>query len=167
MNVEHPLLSLAMIARDEADVIGDAIASVQSVVGDVVVALDHRTRDKTKEICESFEGKGSIERVEVFDYEWNHHFGDARSASIRQCVGRYILWLDCDETVVEEDLPKLVEACESGEWFMMRTIGFIDPTYDGAQEDIQGFGLGLVEVQLIRRSNSSPRRRTSCLSMKV
>lgn len=142
MSTGHPLLSLAMIARDEADNIGDAIASVQSVVGDVVVVLDERTRDNTREIAESYEGAGAIERVKVVDYTWQHHFGEARSESLRHCIGRWIIWLDCDERVEPEDLGNLVTACEAGEWLMMKSTAFVDPSYDGAQEDIQGFGIG-------------------------
>lgn len=142
MKTEHPLLSLAMIARDASDVIGDAIASVQSVVGDVVVVLDHRTRDNTREIAESYEGKGKIDRVKVVDYEWNHHFGDARSVSLAHCVGKWIIWLDCDERVVEVDLPNLVEACEAEKALMLRSLAIVDASYDGPQEDVQGFGIG-------------------------
>ncbi len=93
------MISLCMIARDEEAYIENAISSVLPVVDEVIV-VDTGSKDKTKEIAKKLGAK-------VYDFEWKDDFSKARNESIRHATGNWILVLDADEAIAEEDLQKL------------------------------------------------------------
>ena len=92
-------ISLCMIARDEEEYIENAISSVLPIVDEVIV-VDTGSKDKTKEIAEKL-------GAEVYDFKWQDDFSKARNESIKHATGNWILVLDADETISEEDLEKL------------------------------------------------------------
>ena len=87
-----------MIVKNEEDVIARCLESVKDVVDEINI-VDTGSTDKTKEIVEQF-----TERI--FDFEWVHHFAEARNFSFQQATCDYILWLDADDVLLEEDQGK-------------------------------------------------------------
>ena len=66
---------------------------------DKIIIVDTGSTDKTKEIALKF-GK-------VYNFKWNDDFSEARNFSISKAKGNWILVLDPDEVVDEDDLIKL------------------------------------------------------------
>lgn len=128
----RPLLSLAMIARNEEGVIARAIESVRPVVDEVVV-VDTGSTDRTREVAREHGAR-------VFDYKWNHHFGEARTASLRHARGNYVFWMDADETVMAEDLPHLRALAEAGTYDLAMDISYIDRSYQLPEYRVEGLG---------------------------
>jgi len=91
-------ISLCMIVKNEEDVIGRCLASVKDLVDEINI-IDTGSTDNTKEIVKHFTDR-------IFDFEWINHFAAARNFSFQQATKEYILWLDADDVLLEEDQEK-------------------------------------------------------------
>lgn len=87
-------LSVAIIARDEAQHIGAALASAAPVADELLVVLDPRTADATATIARQH-GATVHERRFV-------SFSQQRNQALRLCRGRWVLFLDADERLTPE-----------------------------------------------------------------
>ncbi|MBS1707277.1 MAG: glycosyltransferase, partial [Armatimonadetes bacterium] len=84
-------ISLCVIAKDEERVIGDLLKSVEGVFTQVVV-VDTGSTDRTREIA-------AAHGAEVHDFPWTMSFSEARNESLRHATGRWVMWMDCDDTL--------------------------------------------------------------------
>jgi GT2 family glycosyltransferase/tetratricopeptide (TPR) repeat protein len=84
-------LSLCMIARDNADTIGAAVASAKPWVDEMIV-VDTGSKDATSRIARQLGA-----RVEHFP--WCDDFSAARNESLKYAHGRWIFWMDSDDTI--------------------------------------------------------------------
>ncbi len=94
-------LSLCMIVRDEQERLGACLAAAAPVVDELVI-VDTGSNDRTIEIARSF-GARVIERP------WTGSFSEARNASFDAATGDWLLFLDADEVLVDDDGPRLRE----------------------------------------------------------
>lgn len=95
---DAPLLSAALIVRDEADVLGRSLDALRGLVDEVVV-YDTGSVDDTIAVARAHGAR-------VIEGFWNDHFGDARNRSLEQCRGRWALWVDADEVFTGD--PRVV-----------------------------------------------------------
>jgi GT2 family glycosyltransferase len=93
-----PTISLCMIVKNEEAVIGRCLDSVKDLVDEIVI-VDTGSTDNTKEIV-----KGYTDRI--FDFQWVDDFSAARNFSFDQARMDYILWLDADDVLDEENREK-------------------------------------------------------------
>ncbi len=98
-NEQNLCLSVAMIVRNEADVIAQSIQSVRAIADEIVV-LDTGSNDQTVKIAEQFGAR-------VVQCEWSDDFSAARNRLLSECRGKWILWLDAGECLVSESAPLL------------------------------------------------------------
>jgi hypothetical protein len=94
-----------MIARDEADCIGDAIRSCRGVVEDIVV-VDTGSIDGTAELAKSLGAR-------VFHQPWEDSFSKPRNLGLDQVKTPWVLVLDCDEKLRAESHQELMEFCRA------------------------------------------------------
>ena len=94
-----PSISLCMIAKNEEEFIGKCIASVKSIVSEVIL-LDTGSTDRTIEIAEGLGAK-------IYHRPWTGDFAEARNVSLQYATGDWILILDGDEVIAQSDLPEL------------------------------------------------------------
>ncbi|HEY5288070.1 MAG TPA: glycosyltransferase [Solirubrobacteraceae bacterium] len=92
-------LSLCMIVRDEQEMLPRCLASVAEAVDEMVI-VDTGSTDATVEIAHSFGAR-------VLFHEWTGSFAEARNVSFDAAEGDWLLCLDADEVLVEEDAPLL------------------------------------------------------------
>ncbi len=92
-------LSVAMIVRNEADVIAQSIQSVQAIADEIVV-LDTGSNDHTVRIAEQLGAR-------VVSFEWTDDFSAARNRLMSECRGKWVFWLDAGESLVSESAPLL------------------------------------------------------------
>ncbi|MCC6697030.1 MAG: tetratricopeptide repeat protein [Candidatus Hydrogenedentes bacterium] len=92
-------ISLAMIVKDEADQLGECLASVRDAVSEICV-VDTGSTDTTLEIAKAQKAKLSV-------YLWCDDFAAARNESLRLCTMDWIFVLDADERLAARDLPAL------------------------------------------------------------
>jgi tetratricopeptide (TPR) repeat protein len=95
-------LSVCMIVRDEAKNLPAALWSVKRVADEVVV-VDTGSTDGTAEIAAS-------EGARVLHHAWTDDFAAARNVSLGAAEGKWILYLDADETVPPDSESKILKA---------------------------------------------------------
>jgi len=99
--VEGLTLSLAMIVKDEEEMLPRCLAAVKGAVDEMIV-VDTGSTDRTVEIAESFGAK-------VLHHEWTGDFSAARNVSFDAATGDWVMYLDADEVLVAEDAERLRE----------------------------------------------------------
>ena len=87
----RPLLSAALIVRDEAHHLEECLASLEGVADEIVV-VDTGSTDGSVAIAR---GHGAI----VLEQPWTGSFSVARNAGLERARGEWILYLDADERV--------------------------------------------------------------------
>jgi tetratricopeptide (TPR) repeat protein len=93
--VPRPLLSAALIVRDEERYLEACLRSLGNRVDEIVV-VDTGSLDRSREIARDF-GARVLERA------WTGDFAAARNASVDAARGEWVLYVDADETVVAFD----------------------------------------------------------------
>ena len=92
-------ISLCMIVKNEKDTLGRCLESVKDIVDEIVI-VDTGSSDETKEIAGRFTSN-------IYDFEWIDDFSAARNYSFSKATKDYIMWLDADDVIMEEDAIKI------------------------------------------------------------
>jgi glycosyltransferase involved in cell wall biosynthesis len=108
-------ITLAMMAKDNEDCIGDAIKSVLPVVKEVVV-LDTGSTDNTVRVAESLGAR-------VYKSGFSD-FGSIRTLAAHLSKEKFIFMLDTDERILEEDLSKFSTILSMMEKDTIDIVGF-------------------------------------------
>lgn len=90
-------ISLVMIAKNEQKHLPACLDSVRELVSEMIV-LDTGSQDNTIAIARE---KGAL----VYHYTWKNDFSDARNAALSYATYPWILQLDADEELFQEDIP--------------------------------------------------------------
>lgn len=84
-------VTLCMIVRDEERVIDECLRSASPFFSQVII-VDTGSTDKTKAIA--------LQRgAEVREITWPDSFAEARNESLRGATGKWIFWMDADDTL--------------------------------------------------------------------
>jgi GT2 family glycosyltransferase len=94
-------LSLCMIVRDNARTIEAALQSIKPWVDEMVV-VDTGSQDDTPQIARRLGAR-------LFRFPWCDDFSAARNESVRHARGRWIFWMDSDDTIDADNGRKLRE----------------------------------------------------------
>lgn len=94
-------LSLCMIVKNEEEVLSRCLDSCKKLFEEIII-VDTGSEDKTKEIAYQYTDK-------VFDFNWCDDFGKARNFSFSKATSDYIMWLDADDIILEDDVNQLLE----------------------------------------------------------
>ena len=89
-----------MIVRDEEEVLARCLESVREIADEIII-VDTGSRDRTREIARQFTDR-------VYSFEWIDDFAAARNFSFSKAEMDYILWLDADDVLLEEDRQKFL-----------------------------------------------------------
>jgi hypothetical protein len=90
-SLPRPRLSVAMIVRDEQEVLAESIESVGKIADEVVV-LDTGSADRTPELAAQL--GATVHRT-----PWENDFSTARNHCLRLVTGNWVLWLDAGERI--------------------------------------------------------------------
>jgi len=94
-------LTVAMIVRDEQDVLADSLDSVRPLADEIVV-VDTGSRDRTREFAQQHGAK-------VVDRPWDDDFSAARNTGMAAASGDFVLWLDAGERLAPDAAGALRE----------------------------------------------------------
>lgn len=92
-------ISVCMIVKDEEQVIGRILKQVTEFADEIIV-VDTGSKDKSVEIAKSF-------TPYVYKFDWVDDFSKARNYSFAFAKCDYIMWLDADDYILEEDIDKI------------------------------------------------------------
>ncbi len=98
-SLSRPRLSVAMIVRDEQDVLCESIESIATIADEIVV-LDTGSADRTPELAAQL--GATVHRI-----PWECDFSAARNHCLRFVTGNWVLWLDAGEQIPKEDAAEL------------------------------------------------------------
>jgi len=94
-------LSVALISFNEEKNIGRTLESIQSIASEIIL-IDSFSKDRTKEIAESF-------GAAVYKEDFHGHIAQ-KNIAISKCTNEWILTLDCDEVATPELINSIKEA---------------------------------------------------------
>lgn len=89
-----------MIVKNEEEVLARCLESVKAFIDEIII-VDTGSTDQTKEIARKFGAK-------IYDFKWCDDFGKARNYSFSKATKEYIMWLDADDYITEENINKIV-----------------------------------------------------------
>jgi glycosyltransferase involved in cell wall biosynthesis len=92
-----PIISLCMIVKNEERFLGQCLKSVRHVVNEMIV-VDTGSTDNTMKIAQEHGAR-------VYEHAWKGDFSKARNLSLGYTTGDWILILDADEELAQEDIP--------------------------------------------------------------
>lgn len=88
-------VSLCMIVKNEEEYLPRCLNSVKDIVDEIII-VDTGSTDRTVEIAKEFDSK-------VYFFQWNNNFSEARNESLKHATKDWILIIDADEEIYEED----------------------------------------------------------------
>ncbi len=97
-------LSLCMIVKNEEDTLARCLESMKDIADEIII-VDTGSNDKTKEIAGKY-------TEHIYDFEWVDDFSKARNYSFSKATMEYVMWLDADDVILEQnriELKKLKE----------------------------------------------------------
>lgn len=114
-----PLLSLCVIARNEADNIARCLKSVGSLADEIIV-VDTGSTDDTAEIGQKLGAK-------VYFQKWQENFALAKNYALAQARGEWILLMDADDELSKDtrkEIPGLLKAKDT-DGFLFQTVNLL------------------------------------------
>ena len=100
-----PKISVCMIVKDEEKLLEACLQSINDIVYEIII-VDTGSKDNTIEIAKKYSAN-------IFSYTWDNSFSNARNYSINKAKGDWLLLLDADEQLVQEDKQKLLDFIKS------------------------------------------------------
>ncbi len=150
-----PTISLCMIVKNEEDFLEQCLASVKGLVNEIVI-VDTGSSDATKKIASAFTDK-------MYDFAWGDDFAAARNESLQQATSDWVLVLDADEVLAQEDHSVIKESINSWEvsGFQLLTKNYCNnssimgwrpctPSADPLRKNVQGW-FPSIKVRLFQR----------------
>lgn len=98
-------ISLCMIVKNEEKTLERCLNSIKSFVDEIII-VDTGSTDLTKDIAKKFNAK-------IYDFKWVNDFALARNFSFSKASSDYILWLDGDDFIDEENIKAIETLLEN------------------------------------------------------
>lgn len=93
-------ISLCMIVKDEEQTLERCLESVKNIPDEIVI-VDTGSTDKTIEIAQKYTDK-------IYGVKWEEDFAKARNFSFAQATKEYIMWMDADDLIEEEQNSRII-----------------------------------------------------------
>lgn len=135
-------ISLCMIVKNEENTLGRCLDSVKDIVDEIII-VDTGSTDNTKKIAEKYTDK-------IYDFEWIDDFSAARNYSFSKATMDYIMWLDADDVILEEDRKKL----EISKDILDSSIDVVMMLYNVGFDDKGNVTLSYYRERLVKKSRN-------------
>lgn len=94
-------LSLCIVAKNEEAYIFDCIQELKGIADEVIVA-DIGSTDRTAELARAA-------GADTYKIRWNQNYSEAKNICLDHAKGRWVLFLEADETILPEQREELRE----------------------------------------------------------
>ncbi len=130
MEKRQPWISVVMPVYNAAAFLAESMESVlgQSFRDLELIVVDDCSSDESCEICKEYVEQD--ERVRLIRLKENAGAGMARNRGIQAASGKYLAFMDADDTIESDLYKKAVEASQNGEMDMV-VWGDTERFYDG------------------------------------
>ncbi len=91
----HGRLSVCLIVRNEERNLPGCLECAK-LLADEIIVVDTGSKDHTREIAKAAGAR-------VFEFPWCDNFSAARNESLRHALSDWILWMDADDRINEQD----------------------------------------------------------------
>lgn len=88
-------ISLCMIVKNEQDTLENCLYSIADLVDEIII-VDTGSTDNTKLIAKKYTDK-------IYDFVWVDDFSAARNYSFDCATKDYVMWLDADDLITQEN----------------------------------------------------------------
>lgn len=107
-HLHNPTISACLIVKNEEKFLHNCLKSVKDAVGEIVV-VDTGSTDNTVNIAKEFGAK-------VYFYSWNNNYSEARNYAISHATKDWVLMIDADEELEQDDIPALKQAIDNNDY---------------------------------------------------
>ncbi|MDA8204679.1 MAG: glycosyltransferase [Thermaerobacter sp.] len=134
-------ISLCMIVKNAPDTIARCLDSVRDLVEEMVI-VDTGSTDNTKQTIRHYTDK-------IVDFDWIDDFAAARNFAFSHAAKDYILWLDADDILLDQDRAKLRLLKET----LAPSVDSVTMHYNLAFDETGNVTTSLRRNRLVRRQN--------------
>ncbi|TCK98515.1 glycosyltransferase involved in cell wall biosynthesis [Natranaerovirga hydrolytica] len=135
-------ISLCMIVKNEEALLARCLDTIKDIVDEINI-VDTGSTDRTVEIAKQYTDR-------VFFFEWIGNFAAARNESFKYATKEYILYLDADDVVLEEDRAKLKELKET----LDPSVDSVSMYYDAGTDEFGNVTLRYRRNRLVKREKN-------------
>ncbi|WP_135549912.1 tetratricopeptide repeat-containing glycosyltransferase family 2 protein [Paenibacillus cymbidii] len=136
-----PSISLCMIVRNEEDHIGRCLDSVAGIADEIVI-VDTGSTDETKAVVSRYTDS-------IHDFVWIDDFAAARNYAFSLATMDYILWLDADDMLEEDDRHKLAAL----KLTLEPSVDYVNMAYHLAFDEYGNITSSIRRNRLVKRAN--------------
>ena len=97
--MKTPTISLCMIVLNEEETLKRCLDSIHEHVDEIII-VDTGSTDNTLSIAKEY-------TPHIYQYKWQHHFGDARNYALDKATKDWVLQMDADEYFTRENAKKI------------------------------------------------------------
>ncbi len=137
-------ISLCMIVRNEEEVLARCLDCVKEIVDEIII-VDTGSTDSTKDIASRYTDN-------IYDFIWIDDFAAARNFAFDHAGKEYILWLDADDILLEDDCTALLMLKQN----LDPSIDSVTMNYNLAFDQYGNVTTSLRRNRLVKRSNHFP-----------
>lgn len=135
-------VSLCMIVKNEEDVLGRCLDSVEDLVDEINI-VDTGSTDRTVEIAKEYTDR-------VFFFEWTGKFKDARNESFKYATKDYIFYLDADDVLLDVDREKFKTLKQT----LDHSVDSVSMFYNAGMDEFGNVTLQFRRNRLLKRSRN-------------
>lgn len=103
-------LSVCMIVRDEEEVLARCLDCVKKFADEIIIT-DSGSKDKTVQIARVYTDK-------IYTFEWRDDFAAARNFAFSKATCKYVMWLDADDVITDENCTRIRNLVDNGNFDM-------------------------------------------------
>lgn len=134
-------ISLCLIVKNEEETIANCLESIKDAVDEIVI-VDTGSTDRTKEIIRNYTSR-------IFDFKWIDDFAAARNFAFQKAKMDYILWLDADDVLLEDDRQKLIQLKQT----LNHSVDSVTMIYNYAFDEFGKVTLSFRRNRLVKSAN--------------
>lgn len=118
------LLTVSMIVKNEERFLGECLSSIKDIADEIIV-VDTGSTDRTIEIARSFGAR-------IVEIEWPNDFAQARNVGLELVKTPWVLVLDADEELIQDDISVLQKAITdpTADAYNLRIVSIMDRAED-------------------------------------
>jgi len=135
-------ISLCMIVKNEEELLARCLDTVKDIVDEINI-VDTGSTDRTVKIAKQYTDR-------IYYFKWIDNFGAARNESFKYATKDYILYLDADDVITEENQLKLKELKKS----LDPSVDSVSMYYDAGTDEFGNVTLRYRRNRLVKREKN-------------